>query len=138
MKFLISILLIAGAIYVGKWFLRSWESVRREEAREMAAQGQTEPSPSGLPGFRPGYEQVLESSLEAAKEKGTSGLKDWLVMYRAHVTDPRLASIELDYVVMVGPTDRAEARRILAEIKARIKPTSPVYDRFRRLQKTYE
>ena len=54
------------------------------------------------------------------------------------MADPRLAWIELDYVVEVAPSDPAAARKVFAQVKARLTPTSPVYSRMQQLEKPYE
>lgn len=59
-------------------------------------------------------------------------------MYRRTVADPRLASIELDYVVLVAREDIAEARKVFAQVKQRTPPASLVYPRIKQLEKTYD
>jgi hypothetical protein len=54
------------------------------------------------------------------------------------VQDPRKAWIQLDYCVLISREDPAEARRIFAEVKGRLQPSSPVWARIKRLEKTYE
>jgi hypothetical protein len=66
------------------------------------------------------------------------GLKDFLSTYGNTVNDPRLAAIELDYAVLVAPSNPSEARRVFAKVKGRLQENSPVYDRMKRLEKTYE
>jgi hypothetical protein len=80
----------------------------------------------------------LETSLSAAQKQGAAGLRDWLNSYRIYVKDPRLAAIELDYVLLISHQDPAEAKRIFQEVKARTSPTSPVYDRVKKLEKTFQ
>ena len=80
----------------------------------------------------------LEPSLQAAQTAGAPGLKNWMKQYGRSVGDPRLAWIELDYVVLVARDDPAEARRLFAAVKKRTTPASPVYERVKQLEKTYE
>ena len=80
----------------------------------------------------------LENTLAKAQQSGAAGLREWLNQYRRYVADPRLAWIELDYCVLVARENPTEARRIFAEVKARVAPTSPVYPRIKQLEKTYE
>jgi hypothetical protein len=54
------------------------------------------------------------------------------------VKDPRLAWIELDYVVMLSPSDPVEAKKLFAQIKKRTPADSPIMPRIRSLEKTYE
>jgi hypothetical protein len=65
-------------------------------------------------------------------------LKLWLDQYGRLVADPRLADIELDYVVMVARQNPAEAKRVFARVRQRVDEYSPVYPRLERLAKTYE
>jgi hypothetical protein len=90
------------------------------------------------PGKLPGMPAHMEAGLDQARSEGASGLATWLSRNRFQVSDPRLAEIELDYVVLVGPTDRKEAKRALEHIGRRIKPDSPVYERYEQLQANYQ
>jgi hypothetical protein len=54
------------------------------------------------------------------------------------VGDPRLAWIELDYVVMISATDPLEARRVFQAVKKRTPADSPILPRIRSLEKNYE
>lgn len=136
MKTLITILvvLVVGVMAWNLW--NYWEEVSRErERREKAATSGTV-SPSQLPGLPP----QLEASLEQAQKSGTAGLKLWLQTYKRSplVQDPRLAWIELDYVVALSREDPVEAKKVFAEIKKRTPPDSPVLPRIKALEKTYE
>jgi hypothetical protein len=85
----------------------------------------------------PGLPSNFEPSLEAAQKEGAAGLRRWLEKYRSYVQDPRLASIELDYVVLVGASNREEARRVFRAVKQRVPPSSPVYPRVKKLEGAY-
>ena len=54
------------------------------------------------------------------------------------VKDPRLAWVELDYVVKVSATDPLEARKIFQAVKKRTPTDSPIYPRIKSLEKNYE
>jgi hypothetical protein len=85
--------------------------------------------------------QMRESFLTAsarAKQSGADGLKKFITQYRAAIHDPRLAWIQLDYVVLVATKDPAEARSVFAEVKKRTPKDSPVYPRIEKLSKVYE
>ena len=79
----------------------------------------------------------LKKSLEEAKKQGADGLRAWLAQHAWEVQDPTLAEIEMDYVVLVGPSDPEEAKRVLERIGKRIKPDSPVYKRYEALCRAY-
>lgn len=104
--------------------------------RQMA---ETKPPVEGAPapGKLPGLAADLEPSLDAAKRQGAEGLSKWLRQYRPQVQEPRLTDLELDYVVLVGRENPAEARRVLGLIRRRITPASPAYPRFEKLEQAY-
>ena len=135
MKALIAILVIVAVLFVGWKLLDYWDRVAQErEAKEQAANVQTDPrSLSGVP-----YQ--LEGPLEEAYKKGGAGLKEWLEKSKRspQIKDPRLAWIELDYVVLISKDNPVEAKRVFADVKERTPPQSPVYRRVKALEKTYE
>jgi hypothetical protein len=87
-----------------------------------------------LPGLLPRLQPILDT----AQQRGAPGLRDFLNTYGNTVADPRLAWIQLDYVVLVAQNNPAEARRIFAKVKSRVTPSSPVYPRVQQLEKTYD
>jgi hypothetical protein len=91
-----------------------------------------------LAGMPPATAGTLEASLAKAQSTGPAALREWIKACRKLVNDPRMAWIELDYVVMVARDNPAEAKRVFAEVKTRIAPTSPIYPRIKQLEKTYE
>ncbi|MBI3850824.1 MAG: hypothetical protein HY298_11200 [Verrucomicrobia bacterium] len=130
----ISVFVIVLVLYGGWELFLYWEKVRdeKESSRKAATAAQV------VPEQLPGMPYTLEPTLQAAQKGGAAGLKNWLRQYRSKVTDPRLAWIELDYVVLVARDDPAEARRVFAGVKQRTTPASPVYERVKQLEKTYE
>lgn len=86
----------------------------------------------------PGITYQLEQAYEKAQKNGAPGIRNWLKAFHNNVQDPRLAWIELDYVVAVSQEDPAEARRVFAEVKERTPKDSPVYQRVKDLEKTYD
>lgn len=138
MKTLITVLLLLLAFWIGKQLLLTYEDVAKQTNRpdeNTAAQPARAPAPSaGLPGLP----ASLEASLSTAEQQGASGLGQWLKSYRPYVQDPRLASIELDYVVLISHQDPAEARRIFKSVKDRTPTFSPVYDRIKKLENAFQ
>jgi hypothetical protein len=135
-RFLIG-LLVAVVVGVGVWQI--YELGRRNAATEDGTRSREGRSTrvveaKNLRGLPPG----LEPSLRAAKSQGPVALKLWLDQYGRLVADPRLADIELDYVVMVARQNPAEAKRVFARVRQRVDEYSPVYPRLERLAKTYE
>lgn len=133
MKILIIIALV-GILALGGWqVFETWQGLKEKEKPRPTEE--TRPAATvpieGLP-------PILEISLQAAQRRGAAGLRDWLRAYGKTVRDPRLASIELDYVVLVAREDIGEARRVFAQVKARTPPSSPNFSRVKQLQNIYQ
>ena len=128
----ISIVIIGLLIYGGSKFSRYWKSVKAKQ--EQADKGGTAESGGTLSGLPPN----LETSLQSAKTQGALAFKAWMKQYRGYIQDPRLAQIELDYVVMIATTDQAEAKRVFTSVRSRVQPGTPQYDRVKKLEKTYQ
>lgn len=133
MKALISILILA-AVFLGVWKVwEYWDRVNRE--RELSqAEAATQVDSSQLAGLP----QQLERPLQEVTSQGPKALKKWLDYNRRQIQDPRLAGIELDYVLLVSRENPAEAKRVFAEVKKRVEPGSPLYKRVQGLAPTYE
>lgn len=136
MSKLLGILMIAGVIYGGMKFNEYWKKVKADQDAASGNGAATAAGPPAheLPGLPPGF----EASLAAAQKQGPMAMKKWLDAYRKHISDPRLAAIELDYVVLAGMSDRREAKKVFASVQARVKPDSPLYKRVQALEKTYK
>ncbi len=131
---LIAALIIVVVLYGGWQLFFYWEKVKNQEEtqkKEAVAESVMGDQLSGVP-----YQ--LDASLRAAESQGAAGLRNWLKAYGDKIQDPKKAWIQLDYCVEVSREDPAEARRIFAEVKNRTQPTSPVWPRIKRLEKTYE
>ncbi len=136
MKALIALIILLAAFWLGKRLLQTYQTVEKSSLPAEQANPSNQPATpsSTLPGLPPS----LEASLSAAEKQGAAGLREWLRNYRVHVRDPRLAAIELDYVVLISHQDPAEARRIYEEVKSRTPTFSPIYERVKRLEKTFQ
>jgi hypothetical protein len=133
MKALTSILIVLALFFTVWKVWEYWDKVSTE--REVAEEKAKKPlDPSSLPGL----DYKLEQPLREAQAKGADGLKDWLEKYRKVTKDPRLAAIELDYVVLVAPQNPGEAKKLFAAVKQRTPPESPIYRKVQELEKTYE
>jgi len=134
-KIFIAILIIVAVVFAGYKLFEYWETVsKRREAQKQAESSQLDPR------SLPGVPSQAEPALQEAYNKGTQGLKEWLDSAKRSplVKDPRLAWIELDYVVMLSVSDPVEAKKLFAKIKKRTPPDSPILPRLRALAKTYE
>src|SRR5262249_14977350 len=131
---LIAALIIVAVLYGGWQLFFYWERVKNEEESEKK-KAVTE---AVMGDQLPGMPYQLDASLRAAQAQGATGLRNWLKAYGDKIQDPRKAWIELDYCVAISRENPSEARRIFAEVKQRTQPTSPVWSRIKRLEKTYE
>ena len=136
MKALISIVLILLALWLARTLYLTYQTV--EKHQNSVEQGPSTPAPAAPTSNLPGLPATLEPSLAAAESRGALGLRDWLARYRDQVRDPRLAAIELDYVVLISHQDPTEARRIFDEVKGRTPTFSPIYDRVKKLERTFQ
>src|SRR4051812_44349445 len=122
MKILISILIVVGVAFGAYKIWDYWETVQndRENTKIQAAQIVGEQL-QGLP-------RQLEPALKEAEKGGAKSLKDWLDKAKRAgiIKDPRLAWVELEYVVMITKDDPIEAKRIFSQVKNRTPPDSPV------------
>lgn len=131
---LISIAIVVILVFLGYRFFIYYEQVKNQEAEESQ-----EAAAALVVGDQlPGVPSELEEGLRAARTQGAAGLTNWLKAYSGLIQDPRKAWIELDYVVMIGRANPQQARRMFADIKERIPPSSPVYPRLQSLQRSYE
>jgi hypothetical protein len=135
MRQFLTVVLVAALVWLGwKFSHYAQEKIGSNPAQQDAAEA---PAKGKLPGMA----ASLEGGYEDAKREGAEGVRKWLTQHRSEIREPRLTDIELDYVLFLrgsNQAEAAEAKRILAGIKARIKPTSSVYKRFEQLAKTYE
>jgi hypothetical protein len=132
---LITILIIVAALWGGWQLFVYWDKVKQEDEVAAKKKAQSEiVSGEQLSGMPNG----LESSYQAAKNKGGTAMKSWLKLNGRSVQDPRKAWIELEYCVAIAREDPAEARRTFAAVKSRLAPSSPVWPRVKQLEKTYE
>ena len=131
MKVLITLALIAGLYLFGKAIFNEYKDQENEKAAASKVEQQ---GPSdGLPGMP----STFQASLAAAQQGGAPALKEWLERYRPYLRDPKLAAIELDYVVLISRSDPQEGKRIYDSVRSRVPKTSPVYDRVKRLENTF-
>ncbi len=133
MKFVTAAVIIIG-LALGVWQINNyWGTFNKhkhhssdEDAVQIVADDQL-----------PGMPESLEPSLAAARQRGADGLREFLTAYGNTISDPRRASIELDYTILVALRSPSEARRYFAKVKGRVDSSSPVYNRLKQLEKTY-
>ena len=133
MKILIILLLIIGVVLGIQKLITHYDSVKsRQEV------GKTRETQVVAPATMPGLPASMEASLASAKSQGRLALKQWLKDYRSYITDPRLADIELDLVVLTGGQNFQEAKKLFHAVKARTPTNSPVYPRIQQLERNYQ
>jgi hypothetical protein len=135
MKALITILIIVGVAFGAYKIWEYWDNVQQERDQKQNA-----PVTQISPGSLPGLPQKMEQGLTDAEKGGPKALKAWLDKAKPSgaVKDPRLAWIELDYVLMITKDDPVEAKRIFRDVQQRIPADSPVAKRVKALEKNYE
>jgi hypothetical protein len=132
---LIGILIIVLMIWGGYEVYVLWDNYDKDQDLKTKAEEDARNfSPESLQGMPAG----LEETYKMAQTRGAVGIRNWLKAYGARVEDPRKAWIELDYVVQVARDDPAEAKKVFADVKARIPETSKIYPRIKQLEKTYD
>jgi hypothetical protein len=130
---LIAAFIIIVVLYGGYHLFLYWEKVKNEEETQRKQAVAAAVQAENLPGLPAG----LEPSLRAAQQESPAAFRKWLRTYEKALQDPRKAWIELDYCVAIAREDPSEARRVFAEVKARTRPSSPVWPRVKALEKSY-
>lgn len=134
----LGVILLVLAIWGGWKFYEYVQTFQKPDpASSQTAQADVSSVPMEQLGALP---PKMEESLAIASKSNPASFKKWLEAFDKNpvLKDPRKAWIQLDYVVMVSTHDAAEARRVFKEVKARVAPDSPVYERVKKLEKTYE
>ena len=130
---LISLLIVLVVLFCGYHFYQYWVKVRDQEEIKLKAEAET---------FRPenfaGLPTELEPSLRAAMDRGPATFSAWLKTYGGRLQDPRKAWIELEYAKSIARDNPAEARKVYAEVKARITESSPVWPHVKALEKALQ
>ena len=134
MKFVIGLIIVVG-LSLGVWQIYNyWGNYKEKPPVVAAPPPEVEVNGDQLPGLP----QKLDGPLQTAEQHGAPALRDFLAAHRNEIKDPRLAWIQLDYVVLAGASDPGEARRVYSQVKGRLAPNSPAYGRLKQLEKTYE
>jgi hypothetical protein len=133
MKALIAILIVVAVIFGGWKLWEYWDTV---DQQKEAAQKIPDVTEDQMGRMTP----ELENTLQEAKKKGASGVKDWLKRYQKSpkIPEARLAWIKLDYVLMASQNDPLEAKKVFADVKENTPTSSPVYPRIKKLEKSYQ
>jgi hypothetical protein len=133
MKFVIAVVIIVG-LSLGAYQIYDYWGNYKDKSAETSAPAQEEVSGDNLPGMP----RSLDGLLQAAKQNGAPGLKEFLAAHGREISDPRLAWIQLDYVLLAGTSDPGEARRVFKEVQGRLTSGSAAYQRMKQLEKTWD
>jgi hypothetical protein len=133
MKALIAILVVVGVIFGGWKLWDYWDTVDQQKESAQKVPDVTEDQMGRMT-------PELENTLQEARKKGASGLKDWLNKYQKSpkIPEARLVWIKLDYVLMASQSDPLEAKKVFADVKEKTPASSPVYPRIKKLEKSYQ
>lgn len=124
------IILVIG--YIGYLMFQQWDKARLEHAGRKN-------EPTTIVGDSlPGMPYQLDQSYKTAKGTSAAAFQTWFTTNERHLADPRKAWIELELCVAMSRQNPAEARKIFANVKARVPPSSPVWSRLKELEKTFE
>ena len=136
MKALIGILMVVVVAMGGYKIWEHWKEVEEQRFVQRKSAGGGDINPEQLPGLP--YQ--LEPKLREAQRGGAVVLKRFIDACRLYpdVKDPRLAWMELDYVVLISNSDPVEAKKIFWQVKKRTSTNSVIYPRIQSLAKTYE
>ena len=135
-RYLIGAVIVLAVFGLVKKALETFQQIdKRGTLYEPAAPQPLTQPPSSTP---PGLPPSLEGVLQAAHKQGAEGLRNFLNRYRYTIQDPRLAAIELDYVVLVSLHDPAEAKRVFKSVQQRTPTWSPLHARIKNLEKNYQ
>jgi hypothetical protein len=134
MKFVIGLIIVVG-LSLGAWQLYQYWGNFKEKPPATAAQA---PPPEVTGEALPGLPGQLEGPLQNAEQNGAAAMKAFLAAHAKEIKDPRLAWIQLDYVILAGASDPGEARLVFRKVQGRLTAGSPVYSRMKQLEKTYQ
>lgn len=136
MKLLISILILLAVGLVSYKVWEHWEQAKERRILEEKAARGADIDPESLTGLP----FQLKQKLDDAQQAGPDTFKRFIDSIKRFpdVKDPRLAWIELDYVVMVSQSNPVEAKKIFFEVKKRTPADSPIMPRIKALEKTYD
>ncbi|MBI4661472.1 MAG: hypothetical protein HY735_21840 [Verrucomicrobia bacterium] len=135
-RYLIGILILLAFFGLFRKVMERYQEIEKRGTLSQPAGAAPAPqSPSASPA---GLPPSLEPVLQAAQRQGAAGLRDFLARYSFSIQDPKLAAIELDYVVLVSLHDPAEAKRVFKAVQQRTPTWSPIYPRVKSLEKNYQ
>jgi hypothetical protein len=135
MKFVIGLIIVVG-LSLGVYQIHEYWGNFKDKPPASGTQRQAPPEVSGEQ--LPGLPRPLEGALQLAEQNGAAAMKEFLAAHGKEIKDPRLAWIQLDYVILAGTSDPGEARRVFRKVQGRLTSGSPVYNRMKQLEKTYE
>jgi hypothetical protein len=137
MKVLVNVLIALAVAFVGFKVFVHWEKVKEKRVLEERAERGADIDPDQLPGLP----QHLRDKVREVQQHGDPAVfKRFIDACKNYpdVKDPRLAWMELDYVVAISAINPIEAKKIFRAVKKRTPPDSPIMPRIRLMEKNYE
>src|SRR5258706_5905665 len=127
MKAALSILLVVVLCFGGFKLWEHWNEVNERRFIDERSASGADIRPNDLPGLP----YHLEPRLRDAQQTDAATFKRFIDSAKNYpdVKDPRLAWIELDYVMMITGTQPIEAKKIFWQVKKRTPLNSPIYPR---------
>jgi hypothetical protein len=136
MKVLVTILVVLAIGIGGYKLFDYWDKTSQDQEVTKKAEDGSDIQESDLPGMP----YTLEPKYNAAKQKGATGVRDFLEAYgkAPKFEDPRKAWVQLDYAMMIAGSDPVEAKKVFLDVKQRIRTNAPIYRRIRAMSKAFE
>lgn len=131
---LIGALMILVLVWGGYRIFSYYKEVQEQRWIENEATSGNNVDPAALDGVP--YQ--LHQGLQQAQTRGKEALGQWLERYGPQIRDPRKAWLQLDYCTLIASDDPQQAKAIYDEVKQRLREESPVYPRFKQLEKSFE
>lgn len=128
------VLIIAVVCYGAYLLFQQWDQARLEHDGKKKAEATAVVTGESLQGMP----YPMESALRSAKDKGPVAFHAWFTANGKLLADPRKAWIELELCVAMSRENPSEAKKIFANVKNRVPPSSPAWSKMKELEKTFE
>jgi hypothetical protein len=137
MKVLVNVLIALAVAFVAFKIFLHWDKAKEKRVQEERAARGADIDPEQLPGLPSRFHAKL---LEVQQHSDPAVFKRFIDACKTYpdVKDPRLAWMELDYVVRLSAINPVEAKQIYWAVKKRTPPDSPIWPRLRMMAKHYE
>jgi hypothetical protein len=125
-------LIIVVVGYLAYLLFLQWQQAESEHAGQRKEAAAAIVNGDALPGMP--YQ--LDASYRVAKDRGAAAFRSWFDANQHQLADPRKAWIQLELCRMMTRENPSEAKKIYAEVKSRVPPSSPVWPEVKALERT--